>query len=253
MPRDTAGSNVGDWALFLDVDGTLLEIADTPQSVRVSTRLLDLLGALQDRLQGALALVSGRSLADLDRLFAPLALCASGTHGCEFRDPEGAVTQPDFDRHVLSPARAQLLALAGSEQGLLLEDKGHGLAMHYRLAPALEPTVRSLMESLVRGLGEAFTLQAGKCVYEIRPTRWTKGNAIERYMQRPPFVGRKPLFIGDDITDEHGFAVVNSLGGVTVKVGSAVSTLARHRVSDVTAVLDLLERLPRLVLQEERC
>jgi trehalose 6-phosphate phosphatase len=249
MPPDTASIADGDWALFLDVDGTLLEIAATPQGVRVSARLRALLAALRDRTEGALALISGRSLEDLDRLFAPLELHASGTHGCEFRCGSGEVTRPNIDPAVLAHARAELDALVVRHEGLLLEDKAYSLAVHFRLAPHLGAEVHAIMRVVAERLGDEFTLQRGKSVYEIRPARWSKGSAIARFMERAPFRERKSLFIGDDVTDEHGFAVVNSLGGASIKVGNG-PTLARYRVPDVAAVLTLLEQLPDLSLVE---
>lgn len=234
----------GDWALFLDVDGTLLEIAETPQSVRVPENLKTLLSRATTHLHGAVALVSGRSLADIDRLFAPLRTCASGVHGCERRDARGSVMRATLDRHLLDAARADLTAFVASRPGLLLEDKGHSLAVHFRRMPDLSPDVFERMSRVHARLGTAFVLQAGKCVFELRPGAWSKGTAIAQFMREPPFRGRTPVFAGDDRADEQGFAIVNALGGVSIRVGSAAMTCAVHRVHDVSAVLKLLEQIP---------
>jgi trehalose 6-phosphate phosphatase len=236
---DSMSSLVADktdrWALFLDVDGTLLEIAETPGSVRVPPELKTLLSNASLQLQGALALVSGRPISDLDRLFAPLILPAAGVHGCERRNPDGTIVRPEVPSQVLAPVRQQLHAFAARHPGLLVEDKGFGVALHFRLAPELGDDVHSLMRDLCRQLGPQFALQFGKCVVEVRPTGFTKGTSIRAFMQLPPFAGRTPLFIGDDLTDEDGFVVVNELGGVSIKVGDA-PTAAQRRLSSVRAV-----------------
>lgn len=228
---DTSG-----WALFLDVDGTLLEIAETPESVRVSDDLKALLHDLSSRSNGALALVSGRSIADLDRLFAPLRLSASGVHGCERREASGAIVKPRIDPTLLDPLRDELRALVDANEGLLLEDKGFGLALHFRLAPHMSGEVLSLMRRLCEELGPDFTLQAGKCVLEIRPAGFSKGSSIAAFMKEAPFAGKTPIFLGDDITDEDGFAVVNDLGGISIKVGDAPTRFAQRRLAGVSEV-----------------
>jgi trehalose 6-phosphate phosphatase len=238
-------ANAG-WALFLDVDGTLLEIAETPESVRVPDDLKRLLLDLWLRLDGAVALVSGRSIASLDSLFAPLRLCASGVHGCELRDVRGAISRPSLVPDALQTVRAQLEAFVAANPGLLLEDKGFGLAMHFRLAPQLSDDVFAVMQRACQRLGPHYTLQAGKCVLELRPTGFSKGTSIAELMRQQPFKGRTPLFLGDDITDEDGFAVVNQLGGVSIKVGDAPTTSAQQRLSGVSEV----HRWLRSFLQE---
>jgi trehalose 6-phosphate phosphatase len=240
----------GDWALFLDVDGTLLEIAETPQSVRVPDKLKMLLSRASAHLDGAVALVSGRSLAEIDHLFAPLRACASGVHGCERRDARGSVVHATLDSRLLDAARADLNNFVSSHQGLLLEDKGYSLAVHFRRAPDLSPDVFERMSQVRTRLGTAFVLQAGKCVFELRPGAWSKGTAIAQFMREPPFRGRTPVFAGDDLADEQGFAVVNALGGVSIRVGSAAMTIARHRLRDVSAVVQWLERIPPAVEQQ---
>jgi trehalose 6-phosphate phosphatase len=236
--------NLRGWALFLDVDGTLLEIAETPQSVRVSAPLKQLLVALSFRLDGALALVSGRTLNDLDHLFAPLRFCAAGVHGWERRGVSGEVIRSPLDPQILNAAREQLRHFAARHEGLLFEDKGHALAMHFRRAPQLSAEVRHAVNAACHRLGGDFAVQAGKCVFEIRPAACTKGTSIHAFMQEPPFVNRLPIYIGDDLTDEHAFAVVNEVGGISIKVGDEHGTMAQHRLPGVRQVLRWLESIP---------
>lgn len=233
------------WALFLDVDGTLLEIAETPQGVYVSDSLRQLLSGLRARLDGALALISGRSIDNLDQLFDPLRLCSAGVHGCERRDMDGTILRPELDPTRIEPVRRQLTGFVNARKGLLLEDKGFGLAVHFRLAPRLGEEVHYAMLTALERLGPDFVLQAGKFVFEIRPAAWTKGSSIAAFMQQQPFKDRVPIFIGDDVTDEHGFEVVNALDGISIRVGDASATLARHRLASVTDVIQWLQRMPR--------
>lgn len=235
--------NTHAWALFLDVDGTLLQIAETPQDVRVPQALTQLLQDLHARLNGALALVSGRSIANLDQLFAPLQLCAAGVHGCERRDPEGRLHHASVDLRSMAAAHEELARCVRMHDGLLLEDKGYGVAVHFRRAPHLAAEVHSVTRRVCANLGPSFTVQAGKCVFEIRPAAATKGAAISAFMKQPPFSGRKPVFLGDDVTDEHGFLAVNKLGGTSIRVGAAAYTEARFRLPGVVDVIHWLGRL----------
>jgi len=232
------------WALFLDVDGTLLEIAETPQSVRVPESLKQLLVSLSIRLGGALALISGRTLNDLDHLFAPLRFCAAGTHGWERRDAAGCVIRAQLDPCCLDDAREQLRQFTNQHEGLLLEDKGHGLAVHFRRAPQLSWEVNTAVRLACQQAGSAFVVQAGKCVFEIRPAACSKGTCIRAFMERPPFANRLPIYIGDDLTDEDGFAVVNEVGGISIRVGDAQASAAQHRLPGVRQVLRWLESIP---------
>lgn len=242
IPRDSG------FALFLDVDGTLLDIAETPESVYVPDDLKTLLHDLSLRLNGALALVSGRSIDDLDRLFAPLRLCASGVHGCELREASGRIVRPEVDTDALQLVREELQRFVGLYPGLILEDKGFGLAVHFRRVPHLSGDVFSIMRRNCLSLGPRFTLQAGKCVLEIRPNGFSKGTSIATFMQQPPFAGCMPIFMGDDVTDEDGFAVVNELEGLSIKVGEARTTLAQQRLSGVRDVRHWLQTLPAIAL-----
>ncbi len=224
-------------ALFLDVDGTLLELAATPDRVHVPAALRNTLQLACAREHGALALLSGRSLAELDELFAPCKFVASGKHGLEVRLPSGEIVRPDIDPAVLDPARRWLGALAGENRGLLLEDKGAALAVHFRLAPRMAPDVNAVMNELVADLGGDFVVRPGKCVIEIMPRGFSERSAIELLMKQREFAGRTPVFVGDDPTDEVGFEAVNEMGGHSIRVGDLTETAARFRFSNVSTVV----------------
>ena len=225
-----------DWALFLDVDGTLLEIAAAPAAVRVPAHAVTAIAAAYKRLSGALALVSGRSIADLDRLFTPLLLPAAGSHGAQRRTAAGVVVgRHDAER--LAAARELLAPWVAAHPGTLLEDKRDSLAVHYRNAPDLEPAARSAATAAVMAVGPAFHVQEGKMVLEIKARAASKGRAIEEFMAEDPFRGRRPVFIGDDLTDEAGFEVVNRLGGHSIAVGVARETRAQWHLRDASHVL----------------
>lgn len=232
------------WALFLDVDGTLLEIAETPQGVHVPASLKQLLDEVRWRLDGALALVSGRSLANLDQLFSPLRFIASGVHGCERRTAEGLVLRPEVDAATLARVRGRLTEFVRGHDGLLLEDKHYAVAMHFRRAPEMQDEVYRIMNEALVQLGPTFAFQEGKSVLELRPNAWTKGSSIAAFMKEAPFAGRTPVFIGDDVTDEDAFAVVNEMSGVSIRVGNPSATLARHRLGGVSEVLRWLQSVP---------
>jgi trehalose 6-phosphate phosphatase len=228
-----------DWALFLDVDGTLLELAEHPRAVRVEPLLIKALGRLQRLAGGALAFVSGRSVADLDRLFAPLHLAMAGQHGAELRHANGDVAVERSDRFAATTARGALERLEARHEGLYFEDKGAALAMHFRHAPSLEPLVERTLREIAVGSGGEFVLQNGKMVWELVPHGKNKGGAIAEFMRERPFAGRIPVFIGDDVTDEEGFAVVTRLLGYAIKVGTGKS-IAPRRIADVRQVRNWL-------------
>lgn len=230
LPRPSA-----DWAFFLDLDGTLLEHAERPEAVRVDAAMRGLLTGLHAGACGAVALISGRSVADIDRLCAPLVLAAAGQHGVERRDAAGRMHRHAFPEQPLRRAAARLAAYAAQHPGLVLEDKGYNLALHYRLAPWQADAVRELVEGAAAQLGEGFEVQAGKMVFELKPGGRDKGTAIEEFMAEAPFRDRTPVFVGDDLTDEFGFGVVNRLGGQSIKVGDG-ATKARWRIADAAAV-----------------
>ncbi len=206
------------WALFLDVDGTLIEIADAPDAVHVDERIGGLLERLRCRLGGALALASGRSLNVLDRFFSPLELPAAGLHGLERRSADGSVSRVD-GAGAMGPARRELARFAAKHPGTLLEDKSATLALHYRRAAGAEVAAREVMEKVRTSLGAGYRVQEGKMVFELKPHRPNKRTVVEDFMAEAPFRGRVPVFIGDDITDEDGFAAAQSVGGAAIVVG----------------------------------
>jgi trehalose 6-phosphate phosphatase len=224
-----------DRAFFLDLDGTLFEIRASPDAVRRDPEEVRLVARLNEASGGAVALISGRALGTIDALFAPLRLPAAGQHGAERRDSRGAVSRVELPRQKLDAAAKSLRAFAARHKGLLFEHKGLSMALHFRLAPQLEPEARAAVEQAAALLGSAMEVQTGKMVFELKPAGFDKGSAIAAFMREPPFAGRVPVFIGDDQTDEHGFRLVNALGGDSVKVGEG-SSEARWRLDAPSAV-----------------
>ena len=226
-------------ALFLDFDNTLVDLAPRPESVLVPPGLITSLQRLQLAADGALAIVSGRPLEQVDHFLAPLRLAAAGVHGVERRSGDGRLTQlsvPSIERLL-----ARLNPLVAQHAGLLLEVKRGALALHYRRAPELEQAcVQAMTAALQQEAG--FTLLRGKMVVEAKAADADKGSAIAAFMQEPPFVGRRPVFIGDDITDEAGFAWVQSAGGLGIKVGPGDSQ-AHARIASAAAVRTMLARI----------
>lgn len=229
-------------ALFLDVDGTLLHLADTPDAVTIDRETLALVERAHRATGGATALITGRRIADVDRLFAPLRLPVAGQHGFERRDATGALHRHARPRPELAAARARLEAFAAGHPGVLVEDKELTLAAHHRLAPAAGSALGALAERLAAESGGALALQRGKMVFELRPAGKDKGTAIAEFLDEAPFRGRTPVFLGDDLTDEYGFSIVNGRGGVSVKVGEG-PTEANTRLPGVDAVRAWLARL----------
>ncbi len=227
--------------MFLDIDGTLLEFASTPDRVRVDAGIAALLPALERRLGGAVALITGRALEDADRLFPGLALAVAGQHGLQRRAADGSIHLHGAPSSGLRSLRPELARFAARHEGLWLEDKGTTLALHYRLAPRLASHVHRTLKAQLGagGMGEGLQLQPGKGVLEIKPDGRDKGTAIVEYMNELPFAGRCPVFIGDDHTDEYGFAAVMRAGGWAVKVGPG-RTHAHFRLRDVDAVRNWL-------------
>lgn len=224
-----------DWAYFLDVDGTLIDLADTPDAVHVDAALLELIARLHRASGGAVALVSGRALADLQQHLGKLRLPLAGQHGLERRDAAGRRWVQAAPPAAKSAIKAALAPVLARHPGLLLEDKGLTLALHYRRSPHLAAYALRLMAGLAAAAGAGLELQRGKCVAEIKPAGIDKGTALTDYLAQPPFKGRRPVFIGDDRNDEHGFAAVNKLKGISIKVGKGASC-ARFRLRDVAAV-----------------
>ena len=232
------------WAIFLDIDGTLVEIAETPQGVQLGPALITTLASLLRVSDGAVALVSGRLIETIDRLFSPLRLPVAGLHGCERRSAGGEISRLVQPPEGLTEARSRLLAFARACPGLLVEDKRLSLAVHYRGAQGRRAEILAAVEDAAAALGPGVHVLAGKMVFEIRPAGVDKGAAIEAFMAEPPFHGRTPVFIGDDLTDEDGFAVVNRLGGHSIRVDGDWPTHARWQVRSVSELLDWLAALP---------
>ncbi len=225
-------------ALFLDIDGTLLRLAVTPDRVHVDGDVAALLPALAGKLHGALALITGRAIADADRLFPDLRLPIAGQHGCERRRADGTSHRHEEAVVGLTRLREGMARLVARHEGLLLEDKGATLALHYGLAPQLAGYVHRAVRAevaLAAAAGATLRLQRGKRIVEVKPGGRDKGTAVVAFMSETPFHGRRPVFVGDDLTDEFGFAAVESLGGWAVKVGGG-ATRAHYRLPDVDAV-----------------
>jgi trehalose 6-phosphate phosphatase len=217
---------ISDCAILLDVDGTLLDIAAAPGAVDVPARLKSALSSLRDRTAGALAFVSGRPLDDIDRLFAPLKLAAIAGHGAEMR-LNGADVPRGFETRLDSDLRHQFEAIAGKLDGIILEDKGYSIALHYRLAPQHAEVLRdSIAAACAPYPASSIEVLPGKAMIEIKPAAFSKGSAVRELMRFPPFMGRRPIFIGDDVTDETVFEVLPEFGGLGFSVGRKISGLA---------------------------
>lgn len=220
--------------VFLDLDGTLLHLRDDPAPVRADAGLLTLLQSCAARLDGALAIVSGRPISELDVSFAPLRLPAAGIHGLQHRSADGVTNTIPVDAAPLRAA-APRLALAMEEMPMThLEDKGASLALHWRRAPQYGAALRTLAAQTLQHLGSGFRLLEGDCVVELVPRAANKGDAVRTFMNEAPFRGRRPLFIGDDITDIPGFDAAREAGGLGIAVGTRVQ--ADHQFADVEAV-----------------
>lgn len=221
----------GNYAFFFDLDGTLAEIKPRPDQVSIPAPVRQALSRLAELQSGALALISGRSMTELDALAAPFRFPLAGVHGAERRDIKGqshSISLPSGLAAQLGQQLAEgLKALPGSQ----LESKGMAFALHYRQAPEYEKEILALAQAAVSRYPD-LALQPGKCVVEIKPAGISKGEAIKAFMQESPFRGRTPVFVGDDLTDEAGFEAVNALGGLSVKVGQG-KTRAQWRLAGV--------------------
>lgn len=217
-PPPPPGSN---WALFLDIDGTLLDIAETPDQVRVPPALRNDLDLAASQLEGALALVSGRPVSDIDRLFDPLRLPASGQHGGEWRPVPQQATEVIAGQTVPPNLRAVADGLLRLHPGIVVEQKSHAIAVHYRHAPDLGPELGARLAEAMAGI-DGLQLLSGRSVWEVKDSSQSKGTAVQRFMARPGFAGRLPVFVGDDTTDLDGFLAVEALGGLALPVGPLV-------------------------------
>lgn len=225
-------------ALFLDLDGTLAEIAPTPQAVTPLARRTRLVRRASQLLGGRLAVVSGRPIREIDHILEGAAPAAAGLHGLERRDDTGAFSAP-APHPGLAEARRELEAFVLGRKGLFLEDKKLSLALHFRLAPDVARQARTLVQMVAEQTG-LLSLE-GDCVAELRPPGANKGDALVAFMRQPPFKGAVPVFVGDDITDEDGFRAARLAGGAGVLVGPPRRSHAQWRLDDVTAVLAWLE------------
>ncbi|MGN6085637.1 trehalose-phosphatase [Trinickia sp.] len=221
-------------AFFFDFDGTLVELASTPDGVVVPPGVVDSLAQLRDLTRGAVAVVSGRGIDSIDAFLGMPDLPIAGLHGAERRDASGDTVRLGFNDARLLRMEKVLEQLVNAHPGTLLEIKGAALAVHFRNAPLAETAAREATQRLVDEHADAYVLQPGKMVYEIKPKNVDKGRAVAAFLDEPPFAGRMPVFAGDDLTDEKAFALVNERGGVSIKVGAG-DTSARMRVDSVGA------------------
>jgi len=231
----------GGWALFLDIDGTLLEHALHPDAVVVDAALRDLLAALQRKLGGALAFVTGRSVAAADRLFAPLELPIAGLYGLEHRlESGGPVETADEPADVAALADEIEAEFAGGN--VHIERKGPILAIHTRAAPHLLARSIELVEQALERLPTGYRVLPGNAGVELMPLEAVKGAAIRRFMEMAPFLGRRPVFLGDDTSDESGFEMINEAGGISIRVRPVCETEAGYAIADVAGVIEWLGR-----------
>ncbi|MFO6446060.1 trehalose-phosphatase [Erythrobacter sp. NE805] len=218
-------------ALLCDFDGTIVPIANRPDAIVVPPALPQRLEALAERLDGAFAIVSGRSVSDLQRFIGPIAIHWAGSHGADVRSPEG---EPLSIARVLPMPVTRALAHFAGEHGLLHEPKAHGAALHYRSQPEDGAKARAFAEALAAEHG--LVAKPGKCVIELAWPGANKGGAVRLLATRPPFAGSMPIFIGDDITDEDGFAASEALGGFGIAVGERAATGASYALGTVEEV-----------------
>jgi trehalose 6-phosphate phosphatase len=206
------------WALFLDIDGTLLDIAPTPSSVEIPSDLASILKAASAALDGALAVASGRTLAEIDHLLSPLRPPCVGEHGAVIRHPDGTVERAGPEEIVPEAWRARLRVATAGWTGVLVEEKSYSVAVHYRLAPSREDRLRALVETVVADDAANFEVLPASMAFEIRRRSLTKAMAVETFMATAPFAGRIPVFVGDDVTDEDGFRAARAMGGLGLNV-----------------------------------
>lgn len=227
-------------ALLVDFDGTLVPIASTPGEVRVSQQVKDLLCQFHEKTHGAVAIVTGRDLDSIDGLLDLPAINLAVSHGAQWRFRGKVSDQATPVARHLGEVKQPLMDFA-AEHGLILEDKGFSMALHFRQRPELEKRIDKFLTSLLSPINE-LEIVPGKCVREIKSISINKGIVIERLMKREPFAGRIPYFFGDDVTDEDGFAWINEAEGISVKVGAG-NTIAQYRVKGVDDVLAFLTRV----------
>ncbi len=229
------------YCVFLDFDGTLVEIEDRPDDVRIDAATLQLIERLRDKVGRALALVSGRDIHVIDRLLYPLVLPVAGVHGLQRRDASGRLHSPVIDQSVVEAIAAQVQAEFRSEPGVVIEKKTGAVAIHFRLRPDFEKKCHALARKIIRGRPDLHIIKS-KMVCEIRLQGNDKGAVIATFLEERPFKGRKPIFAGDDATDEPGFVAVNACGGVSIKIGED-PTAARYRAANILELRNWLDEL----------
>jgi len=248
LPPPPLPDATADWALFLDVDGTLLDFVDDPAAVRPDAALLQLLQQLHRALDGALALVSGRELDELDRLFGQPRWAAAGLHGLQLRQPDGQRRDMPVPPASLARMREGVTRLAAGFAGVRLEDKHTAIALHCRQLAQPLAVLRAAAEQLAATWPD-YELQAGHQVLEFKPAGADKGAALDALMQYPPFHGRRPVCLGDDLTDEHAFDVVNRRRGLSVRVGAREPSRASTSLADPAAVRAWLKHVLHTLTQ----
>lgn len=233
-----------DASLFLDFDGTLVDIAPTPDAVLVSQELTSLLARLRQRLDCRVAILTGRSAATIDQLISPVALAVGGHHGLETRavgQPNSTMERPD----VLDSVVSELRRLERDHPGVLVEDKPLGVALHYRQAPDARDACRRAVQDVARRTG--LEVQPGKMVFELKPQGANKGDALRAMMAEPPFAGSLPIVLGDDLTDEPAFVAAQDMGGSGIIVGERTPTRAQFRIASVDEALTWLKQSCELI------
>ena len=229
-------------AIFTDFDGTLVELADTPDAIDVPISLAEQLQRAAHELDSAFAVITGREISDIDRFLSPLQLPIAGAHGTQRRRADGFVETVDPASVLGAEEIAHAVQpLMVAHPGLLLETKEGAVALHFRQSPELETAVRIAMQEAIHGVTD-FELVEGKMVLEARPRGVSKGEALRAFMREEPFIGRTPIFIGDDVTDEDGFIAAQDLGGIGIKLGDG-ETAARMRIANVASVHALIRGL----------
>lgn len=221
-PHDLPDVDLAQDAIFLDVDGTLLDIADAPEAVHVPETLREALARLMERSGGGVALISGRPIAALDRLFAPLQLPAAGCHGAQLRLPAGKDNRDGVAAPMPESMKQAFSGIARPIAGVQIEDKTYTLAIHYRGAMAREADVIAAVTARMKNAGPGYEMLRGKAVVEIKPVGFNKGTALVNLMGHAPFAGRRPVFFGDDVTDEDVFRALPEFGGVGISVGRRI-------------------------------
>jgi trehalose 6-phosphate phosphatase len=236
QPPPLPGSGEG-WAIFLDIDGTLVGFDEDPALVALDASVLNLIRRVRDRNEGALGILSGRSLAQVDALLHPLCLPSGALHGQELRDPSRVLSQQRPPPAVAAEVEAQVRRALRDLEGVSLESKsGVNFALHFRAAPHQASAAARIAESIAGASHGQYEVQGGDCVVELKPVGSSKGMAMQFLMGHLPFRGRRPVVVGDDLTDEEAFAAASRIGGFGVVVGARTPTSARYRLPDPSAV-----------------